>query len=83
MRSGLIRKDLLPLYAKEYMPQTHVISSYTDVQQVLSSFPLWIVKYADSSNGFGIQILNNEDFDAFQQLFQDEQYVGNEALPKF
>lgn len=74
MRSGLIRKDLLPQYARQYMPETVVIRSFQDAEPVLSTFPRWIVKYTDSSNAYGIQILDNTNVQAFQQLF-DPTYV--------
>ncbi|CAK4233125.1 unnamed protein product [Aphanomyces euteiches] len=60
MRSGLIRKDLLPVYSSEFMPPTHVVSSVEEFDAVLDKIKediiavraddLWVLKLSDSSN---------------------------------
>ena len=82
MRSGLIRKDLLPRFAGKHSPPTFVASTVAQLDALLEapgaddderpgclnprailagrreggvSRDVYVIKYADSSNAFGIQ----------------------------
>ncbi|DAZ98038.1 TPA: hypothetical protein N0F65_004528 [Lagenidium giganteum] len=63
MRSGLIRKDILPQYVREFMPLTIVLGNENDVENAEQALhredgdSLWLLKPADSSNANGIQVL--------------------------
>ena len=66
MRSALIRKDLLPGYVPELLPPTYLSSkALADTEEY------WIVKYADSSNGFGIELVHRLDDARLAELAQD------------
>ncbi|EQC32627.1 hypothetical protein SDRG_09940 [Saprolegnia diclina VS20] len=80
MRSGLIRKDLLPLYAQDVMPWTRVVGSYDELVDALSNDtpknddapPLrYVLKLCDSSNAFGIFFF--DDASLTYDLFLDKQ----------
>ncbi|ETV75594.1 hypothetical protein H257_10008 [Aphanomyces astaci] len=82
MRSGLIRKDLLPLYAAEHMPRTFVVSSMEDVNQIIhfmeeedkcSANDLWVLKLSDSSNAFGIHFFHRTDVASMAPILGDGQ----------
>ncbi|RHY02436.1 hypothetical protein DYB28_015627 [Aphanomyces astaci] len=85
MRSGLIRKDLLPLYAAEHMPRTFVVSSMEDVNQIIhfmeeedkcSANDLWVLKLSDSSNAFGVHFFHRTDVASVAPILGDG-YVGH------
>jgi hypothetical protein len=60
MRSGLVRKDLLRLYAGDDAPETVVVTQFDAVASTLArSNPedLWVLKKAAGSNASGIQFL--------------------------
>jgi hypothetical protein len=65
MRSGLVRKDLLLLYAKEHVPKTFVIKSFDEMIHHFQNLTnckndqqLWVLKYADSSNANGLRVFH-------------------------
>ncbi|KDO32641.1 hypothetical protein SPRG_02342 [Saprolegnia parasitica CBS 223.65] len=78
MRSGLIRKDLLPLYAQDVMPWTRVVGSYDELVDALSNDTpsngdtrRYVLKLCDSSNAFGIFFF--DDASLTFDLFLDKQ----------
>ncbi|RHY37957.1 hypothetical protein DYB37_005024 [Aphanomyces astaci] len=95
MRSGLIRKDLLPLYAAEHMPRTFVVSSMEDVNQIIhfmeeedkcSANDLWVLKLSDSSNAFGVHFFHRTDVASVAPILGDG-YVHHTStsntMPRF
>ena len=67
MRSGLVRKDLLPLYAGDDAPKTHVLSCVDDLKTILKSSPpaqLWVLKKAAGSNASEIAFVSSSCTDA-------------------
>ncbi|OQS06285.1 hypothetical protein THRCLA_01663 [Thraustotheca clavata] len=75
MRSGLIRKDLLVLYAAQWMPETHVVSNYQQLAEIteVSKHKYWVLKLCDSSNAYGIHFFCQNDTVQMQQCFDDKQ----------
>eukprot|EP00937_MAST-01D_sp_MAST-1D-sp2_P001993 g1993.t1 len=62
MRSGLIRKDLLPRYAGKHAPLTLMTRSYEELVRVVRQqhpeVRAWVLKYSDSSNAFGMHFFD-------------------------
>ncbi|KAH9129915.1 hypothetical protein AeMF1_000078 [Aphanomyces euteiches] len=83
MRSGLIRKDLLPVYSSEFMPPTHVVSSVEEFDAVLDKIKediiavraddLWVLKLSDSSNAYGIHFFHLKETTSVRSLLLDGQ----------
>ncbi|ETW06704.1 hypothetical protein H310_02884 [Aphanomyces invadans] len=82
MRSGLIRKDLLPLYAAEYMPKTFVVKSMDSINEIIplmeeedkhASNDVWVLKLSDSSNAYGIHFFHRKDASSLAYIVQDGQ----------
>lgn len=71
MRSGLIRKDLLPNYAQIYMPKTYFEADMTAIESFIKESEYWIIKYCDSSNADGIQIVHQSELKRLSAIFVD------------
>ncbi|KAF0701101.1 Aste57867_8398 [Aphanomyces stellatus] len=81
MRSGLIRKDLLPQYALEHTPPTFVVSSIDDLDTALNQIndddkssdvdSMWVLKLCDSSNAFGIHIFHGRNKRSIYSILDD------------
>ncbi|OQR96408.1 hypothetical protein ACHHYP_15837 [Achlya hypogyna] len=73
MRSGLIRKDILPLYGGEFMPRTTVVSSHEELVDAIAEddAKLWVLKLCDSSNAYGIHFF--DDAAQVEGCFLDKQ----------
>jgi hypothetical protein len=82
MRSGLIRKDLIPLYAgSKYMPMTHTCENYDELCEAIEDEPdveAWVLKFPDSSNAFGMKF-----FKEAEEVAEDFEYSEARVVQRY